>query len=277
VYGFSYPHLYYSTFVLTEPFVVPLIIISIWMLYAWRHSFKIILSGLVLATAVGVRPSNGFLGLPFALYILFAGISLTKIPLRDWIRVMWPRVLRAGAFTLAFFFIVFNIMVENNRISDGKVRGITSHSGYNFLLGQAQAHRIESTWDGLTYIFVPPSVAHHPENGTIYTDIPIYDSARFYAEGWKILKAYPHLWWDHLIKYQYLFFDNLFPAVPSVPGFGLMEPFRYFIPEIQEDYLGLYRGSDRIDRRVLDLQGAGKNKYRSECADYAYPESTASR
>lgn len=228
VYGLSYPHLYYNVFVLTEPFVVPLIIISIWMLHAWRNSYKITFCGLLLATAVGVRPSTGLLGLPFGLYILFAGISLTKIPVRDWIKVMWPRVLKAAAFSAAFFFVVFTIMAENNRISNGLVRGLTSHSGYNFLLGQAQAHKIVSTWDGITYIFVPPSVAHHPENGTIYTDIPIYDSKRFYEEGWKILKAYPRLWLEHFAMYPSLFFDNLFPATDAVPGFpGFFDPFRY--------------------------------------------------
>lgn len=229
LYGLSYPHFYYNGFVLTEPFVVPLMIISIWMLYAWQHSYKIIFCGLLLATAVGVRPSTGLMGLPFGLYILFAGISLTRIPVRDWIKVMWPRVMKAAAFSIAFFFVVFTIVAENNRISDGKVRGITSHSGYNFLLGQTQAQKIVSTAGGYTYIFVPPSVAHHPENGTIHTNIAIYDSERFYEEGWKILQAYPHLWLDHLVKYQYLFFDNLFPAVPSFIGFDLMEPFRYII------------------------------------------------
>lgn len=259
VYGLSYPHLYYNTFVLTEPFVVPLIIIAIWMLHAWKDSYKLIICGLVLATAVGVRPSNGLLGLPFGLYILFAGVPLKKMPLREWIKMMWPRVLRAAAFSIAFFIVIINIAVENNRISDGKVRGITSHSGYNFLLGQAQAQRIESTWDGITYVFVPPSVAHHPENGTIYTDIPIYDSDRFYEEGWKILKAYPILWWEHLTKYPSLFFDNLFPATAAVPGFEtFFEPWRYIV-----FYMFVFSGLVYISLREKDVSKADVALYTS--------------
>lgn len=263
VYGLSYPRMYYNAFVLTEPFIVPLIIISLWMLHAWRGSYKIAICGLVLATAVGVRPSNGLLGLSYGLYILFAGLpalnALKKMPIRDFIKLMWPRVLRAAAFSIAFFIIIINIAAENYRISDGKVRGLTSHSGYNFLLGQAQAHRIDSYFDGILYVFVPPSVAHHPENGTIVTDIPIYDSERFYEEGWKILKAYPHLWWDHLTKYPSLFFDNLFPATDAVPGFStFFEPFRYIT-----FYMLVFTGFLYISLRERDVSKADVALYAS--------------
>ncbi|HEX5056000.1 MAG TPA: hypothetical protein VFX02_05835 [Gammaproteobacteria bacterium] len=252
VYGLSYPRLYYNAFVLTEPFIVPLIIISLWMLHAWRGRYSIAICGLVLATAVGVRPSNGLLGLSYGLYILFAGVSVKKMPLRDFIKLMWPRVLRAAAFSIAFFLIIINIAAENYRISDGKVRGLTSHSGYNFLLGQAQAHRIDSYFDGLLYVFVPPSVAHHPENGTIVTDIPIYDSARFYEEGWKILKAYPRLWLEHFAMYPSLFFDNLFPATDAVPGFAtFFDPYRYIV-----FYMFVFLGLLYISLREKDVSKA---------------------
>lgn len=228
-YAFSFPHLYYNGFVITEPFVVPVIIISISLLYRWLNSNLIFFCGVLLAIAVGVRPSTGILGLPFGLYIVFHGLNPFKIHPRDWIKIFWSRAVRGGLFSIGFFAVLFTVVAENYRISDGRVKGLTSHSGYNFLLGQSQAHRITSSWDGITYIFVPPSVAHHPEYGNIETNIPIYDSSTFFQQGWKTLEEYPHIYFEHLLKFKYLFFDNLFPASPSFVGFKFIEPFRYIM------------------------------------------------
>lgn len=228
VYAFSYPRLYFNTFVLGEPFAVPLIICAIWLMYRWRDSYHVAWSGLLLAFAVGVRPSNGLLAAPLALYILFAGHDWRPREWRQWWPVLWPRVLRTAAFSAAFLAFIFTILAENNRISHGQLRGMTAHTGYNFFLGQAQSHKIVSSYDGITYIFVPSSVAGNPEYGTVTTNIPIYASERFFEEGKKILAAHPGLYWDHLKDYRQLFFDNLFPAVPSVWGFSLLfDPFRY--------------------------------------------------
>ena len=227
-YAFAYPNLYFNTFLLGEPFAVPIIISALCLVMYLKDSYKIYLAGFVLAFGVGVRPSNGLLGLPCALYIFLHGFSFRETPWKEWIKMLFPRAVKAGLFSVAFFLIIFGIVAENNRISDGKLRGITAHSGYNFFLGQTQVHLIQSSWDGITYGFVPSSVAGNPEYGTIRTNIPIYDSERFYEEGKKILKANPHLWWDHLKKYNHLFFNNLFPAVPSVKGFStLFDPFRH--------------------------------------------------
>ena len=229
-YLFSYPHLYFNAFVLTEPFTVPLIITCVWLMMIWRCSYKIIICGFLLAVAVGIRPSNGFLGLPFALYIFLAGVEFKKRSIKEWWQIAFPRGLRAAAFSIAFFTTIFVIVAENSRVSDGRMKGLTSHSGYNYLLGQAQVHRIFSSWDGITYVFVPASVAHHPELGTLRTSVPIYDSKRFFEEGNKILDAYPQLWLEHAKKYKYLFFDNLFPAVPAHPGFfPFMNAFRFIV------------------------------------------------
>ncbi len=229
-YAFSYPNLYFNTFLLGEPIAVPLIITSIWLLFRYCGSYKVVYAGLLLAFAVGIRPSNGLLGLPFALYILFAGLKLREIPFKKWFLLLFPRAVRAGIFSLAFFAVIFAIVAENFRISDGKLRGITAHSGYNFFLGQTQSHMIVSRFDGLQYGFVPSSVAGNPEYGTIEVDIPIYDSPRFMEEGFKMLERHPELWLEHLAKFNFLFFDNLFPAVPSVLGFDLLfDPFRYII------------------------------------------------
>lgn len=227
-YAFAYPNLYFNTFLLGEPFAIPIIISALYLVMRWQNSYKIFYAGIILAFGVGVRPSNGLLGLPCALFIMFHGASLFATPIRQWIKVYFPRAVKAGLFTIGFALVIFSILAENNRISDGKLRGITAHSGYNFFLGQTQVHLIQSSWDGLSYGFVPSSVAGNPEYGSIKTNIPIYDSERYYEEGWKILKANPHLWWDHVKKYNHLFFNNLFPAVPSVKGFDwFFDPFRH--------------------------------------------------
>ncbi len=228
VYAFAYPNLYFNVFLLGEPFAIPIIISAVCLVMYLQNSYKVYLAGLVLAFGVGIRPSNGLLGLPCALYIFLYGFSFKQTPIKDWIKVLFPRAVKAGLFSIAFFAVIFTILAENNRVSDGKLRGITAHSGYNFFLGQTQVHKIISSWDGLTYGFVPSSVAGNPEYGTITTNIPIYDSKTYYQEGWKILKDNPHLWWDHFKKYEHLFFNNLFPAVPSVKGFTwFFDPFRY--------------------------------------------------
>lgn len=229
-YLYSYPHLYFNGFVLTEPVAVPLIIISIAMMLYWCNSYKVVYAALVLALAVAIRPSNGLLGLPFALYIGFSGFSYRGRSFKQIASELLPKWVYAALFSVAFFFVILLVAAENNRVSDGRMRGLTSHSGYNFLLAQTQSHRIVSTWDGLVYVFVPPATAHHPELGVLNVDIPIYESATFFAEGMKVIKAYPHIMWDHLRGYQALFFDNLFPAVGDYPGFKyFMEPFRYIV------------------------------------------------
>lgn len=231
IYAFSYPNLYFNTFLLGEPFAIPIIIFSFWLLFALKDSYKFVaLVGVVLAFAVGVRPSNGLMGLPFALYIGFSGFSFSNTPWRQWVPLLFPKFVRAGLFSLGFFLVVIGIVAENYRISHGKLAGITAHSGYNFFLGQTQAHKIESKFDGMHYIFVPASVAAHPENGTISTTTALYDAKAFFAMGWDYLQDHPYLWWDHLLDYDQLFFDNLFPGVPSVLGFEtLYDPFRYFV------------------------------------------------
>ncbi|MBU2984603.1 hypothetical protein KO528_04540 [Saccharophagus degradans] len=229
-YAFSYPTMYFNTFLLGEPFAIPLIIFSIALLFKYYNSYKIAYVGVLLAFAVGVRPSNGLLGLPFGLYILFAGISLTWANRGQWIKLMFPRCLKAGAFSLGFLIVIIGIIAENYRISDGKLRNLTAHSGYNFFLGQSQSHKIVSRFEGLEYGFVPSPVANHPEYGTVFTTTPIYDSKAFYQMGWDILHDHPHLYWSHLLDYKNLYFDNLFPAVPSVWGFNtLYDPFRYVL------------------------------------------------
>lgn len=227
-YAFSYPNLYFNAFLLGEPFAVPIIIFSIWLMYHYRNDNKIFIAGLVLAFAVGVRPSNGLLGLPFALYVVFAGFSFRGKSKKELVKVLMPRVVRGAIFSLAFFFVIFGMMAENYRISDGELRGMTAHAGYNFFLGQTQSHQIISSYDGITYIFVPSSVAGHPEYGTVTTHIPIYKSDEYFREGWKVLKANPELWLDHFKQYKFLFFDNLFPSTSSVLGFDqFFDPFRY--------------------------------------------------
>jgi hypothetical protein len=253
VYAFAYPNMYYNVFLLGEPFAVPLIIFSIWLLFHFQHSYRVFLAGLVLAFAVGVRPSNGLLGLPFALYLLFAGLAFSKRrSLRDWIDIAMPRIGRAAVFSLAFFVVIFSMVAENARISDHQLRGMTAHTGYNFFLGQTQGHKIVAQYDGITYGFVPSSVAGHPEYGSITSPIPIYESDQYFAEGWKVLKANPHLWLDHFKKYKYLFFDNLFPGTPSVFGFDLLfDPFRYLL-----FYMLVFSGLLYIAFREKDIRNA---------------------
>lgn len=229
LYLFSYAHLYFNAFVLSEPFAVPLIIISVSLLFHWQKSYKVIFIAILLGIAVGVRPSNGLLGLPFALYIWLNDLHFSKATIKDWIKHLWPSTLKAAAFSLAFFATLLVITAENNRISDGRMKSLTSNSGYNFLMGQSQAHRIFSHWDGLTFVFSASSVAHHPEQGSLHSKIPLYDSDAYYKEGWKILQAYPNLWAEHFVKYKFIFFDNLFPAVGQHIGFAFMDVFRYIL------------------------------------------------
>ncbi len=99
-----------------------------------------------------------------------------------------------------------------------------------FFLRQTGAHKIESHWDGLGYGFVPSSVAGNPEFGTVRVSIPIYKSKTFFEEGFKVLEQHPELWIEHLSKFRFLFFDNLFPGVPGVVGFiPMMDIYRYVV------------------------------------------------
>jgi hypothetical protein len=220
-YAFSYPLIYFNSFVMAEPFAIPLIIGSIYLLFKYKDGYFIFLSGLLLGLGVALRPSNALLGLPFALYVF---LSVRPFSIKS----LWKSGLRAAVFSLAFFAVMFYLVSENMRISNGELKTLTAHSGYNFFLGCTDAFCITSKYSGITYGFVPSSVANHPELGTIVTSVPIYDYKTFYKMGWDFIKENPQVWVRNLLKYRFLFFDNLFPAAPSSRGFiPLFDIFRY--------------------------------------------------
>jgi hypothetical protein len=204
-YAFSYPLIYLNAFVLTENFAIPLIIISIWLLFR-RHVLCLVLSAIVLAVAVALRPVFVLLGLAFYLYTLFSS-ELSK-----------KTIIRSFIFALSFFAVIFAVIGENYYISKGKLKGLSSSGGVLFYLANSheQIHKLGCSWDGYSYWIVPPSTSSHPENGTIkFENISINDQKFFYELGIDEIKKNPKIWVTKFIKMAQLFFGGFFPGDSS--------------------------------------------------------------
>jgi hypothetical protein len=211
-YAFSYPLVYLNAFILTENFAIPGVIISIWLLFRERW-FCFVISAILLASAVALRPVFGLLGLAFFLYILFySGISKQSL-------------LRSIIFSTSFLAVIFMVMAENYHISKGKLRGLSSAGGVLFYLANSkeQIHRVECSWDGIFYWIAPISTLEHPEHGTVKFDgVSINDQKFFFKLGLEEIRRNPEIWITKFLKMKQLFFGLFWPYEYSALFYGTL-------------------------------------------------------
>lgn len=217
-YSFAYPNIYFTVFVMGEPVGVPLFIIAIWIMFRFRSPAGAFWSGIILGIGVGARPSNSLLALPFGLWNVLDGTKGIR-PRELFQQLKAGGFLRGGFFSLGYLMIVGSIIIENYHVSKGELRGMTAHAGYNFLLAQSSAHALTAKDQFGEYTYVPGSTAPNPENGWIHSNIPVHRSDLYFREGWKILKARPDVWWNHVKDLRFLFFENMFPDNGLIFGY----------------------------------------------------------
>src|SRR4030042_6663372 len=218
-YSFCYPVIYLNAFILSENLAIPLLIFSVWCIFNVSEKqgekteelgarrpprirlFSIplidflwlFLSSLSLAITTAARPAFGLLGLLFVFFLtgvkVFRIVSIFKR--RDVRRAVFAGIIRAAFFSLIFFSFLTLVIMENMRISEGKLTGLSTGGGFNFYLAQTKKHWLETNFDGYKYILVPPGTVDQPERGKYITAVPFYDQAYYYQLGWQYLKGHP--------------------------------------------------------------------------------------
>jgi hypothetical protein len=251
-YSFCYPIIYLNAFVLTENLAIPLLIFSTWCIFkvspmrdqdseaggsGGRRRIRflsiplidflwIFLSGLSLAIATAARPAFGLLGLLFVLFL--TGVMVFRVRAifkeKDIRREAFSRLAKAAFFSLVFFAFLGLVMLENMRISGGKLAGLGAGGGFNFYLAQSKKYWLETNFNGYRYILVPPGTVDQPERGKFITDVPFYDQAYYYSLGWQYLKGHPEMLLKNLLSFETLFFGPLFPSDASAQWFVELIP-----------------------------------------------------
>jgi hypothetical protein len=227
IYSFYYPLVYFNAFVLSENLAIPMLIASVWAVF-YRKKASVLLGATFFAIAVAVRPNFGILGLPLFTYIAISGTNRRLA------------IIHGLLFSGIFFSLLALVALENYRISEGRLKGLSANGGVNFYLAQTKQYSIISEFDGYKYVLIPPSTAQHPENGTFQTSVPIYNQKYFYNLGIKHIKENPQVLIENLSKFKSLFFGPLFPSMGNAFGFSRMLKLSQYLIFAMSLLLGMY-------------------------------------
>jgi hypothetical protein len=224
-YTCSYYSFYFNAFILSENLAIPVLIAAIYYLFQNKNCAYVV-SGVLLAIATGVRPGYGLIGLPFALYALLSDSHSFK---KDWKHSIFSSgVWKAALVTISFFSIIFFIIVENNYISEGRLKGLASSSGLNYYFSFTKSYEVKSEFDGYVYIIYPPGSIKSPENGKLLTTTPIYEGKYFIDLANHFIKEHPAILIQKFADIKELYFGTLFPSMSTVLWFDiLIKPFRW--------------------------------------------------
>lgn len=202
-YALFFPLIYLNTFILSENPSLFLLLFSLMILLYAKHSVSFFLSGLVLAFAIGMRPSFGIIGLPFFLYIV------TKDGLS------WKNFKHGILFSVAYALLLLLVAMNNHHNSSGKVKTFSANGGVNFYFAQCQKYRVDTYHDGYHYRITPPSTSGKPELGTVVFYKPFYEQSFFYKKGMECMEKSSDTWIDRLQRFKLLYFNSMFPMIQS--------------------------------------------------------------
>ncbi|MGD0589785.1 MAG: glycosyltransferase family 39 protein [Bacteroidota bacterium] len=224
-YTCSYYSFYFNAFILSENLAVPVLIAAIYYLFL-NKNWTYVISGVLLAIATGVRPGYGLIGLPFALYALLSNSNSFN---KDWKHsIFFSGLWKATLVTISFFSIIFFIIVENNYISEGRLKGLASSSGLNYYFSFTKSYEVRCEFDGYVYMIYPPGSVTSPENGKLLTTTPIYEGKYFIDLANHFIKEHPAILIQKLADIKELYFGTLFPSTSSALWFDiLINPFRW--------------------------------------------------
>jgi len=208
-YAFFFPLIYLNAFILSEHLSLFTLLLSIvLLLYADKHWLNYLISGMILAFSIGIRPSFGVIGLPFFLYILSLKKHLGTI--RYWYALL---------FSLGYIFFLSFILVNNYSNSRGKV-GLSANGGLNFYLSACQKQGIVTQYGRHSWYILPPSSVGKPELGMTHETEPFYHQSHYYRLGWSCLMSEdaPSVT-ERLSRFQYLYTGSMFPAATNAGFF----------------------------------------------------------
>jgi hypothetical protein len=217
LYAFYFPLIYTNCCVLSENFAIPFAIFAIWFLFRGSN-LNIVLAGISLALASGVRPGNAILGFPFVLFLFFTSAGFLK------------RFIRPLIFSLSFFALVFTIMIENGHISRQSMKQLSASGAITFYLNMTKLHRVDFIHGGYTWVLVPPSTVNNEENGQKTLDFFPFESKKLKELGMQLIKEDPKILLRNFSNFKDLFFGVLFPSMGDAGAFNFFyTPFKYIL------------------------------------------------
>ncbi len=231
LYAFSFPILYYNSLLLSENIATPLAIAATFLvLTRYGEKFFMLLAGILLGIAVGVRPIFGFVGLPFFLYIITSGRASFRI------------FARGICFCFGFFLVLFLVLVENNYISKGQVRGLAAVAGFNFFTEFCKpGHTLTSYYGGRSYAD-NAVLASDPRYGTFITDRPYHDQNYFRGLAFDCIRENPSVWLDNFkfIARTFTQFRIINPNCGNAKGVDFWFPYFNVLTLVFSISIGLF-------------------------------------
>ncbi|MBI3308785.1 MAG: glycosyltransferase family 39 protein [Candidatus Melainabacteria bacterium] len=204
IYAFYYFLIHINAYILSENIVVPLLIISIYLLLRYPdQKFILFLNGILLGFIVGVRPPLGLFALSYVGYIFFA------------CNKSFRSLIRIACLLLGCLLIIFSCIVEYNHISRGKLRSLSAHGGVNFFMAQCKSLSVKSKHNGLVMHLVPPVLVANKQllrEKPLETNVPFYDQGYYYEKGFQCLKEHPEDLIGNLTYVKALITGPFFPG-----------------------------------------------------------------
>src|SRR3989338_3600716 len=136
--AFSFSVFYYNAFILTENFSNPLVLIAVFFLFLGdNRAWALFFSGLILGAAISARPAYGLAVVPFLLYIFFIPYPVFR------------SIFRCAIFSIACLGMIGGIIFKIKDVSKGRLIGVSSGGGLNFMIAQCQPRSVASAAGGL--------------------------------------------------------------------------------------------------------------------------------
>ena len=207
-YAFFYPLIYFNAFVLAENLSIPALIASTYLLFTFpKDKLILFLSGVFLGLGAGFKPSLVLIAVPYFIYIVFAKErSLSSL-------------IKGFIFTIGFLLVIFLVVVENNYISKGELKGLAGNGGVSFFIWNCRISFLKSFYQGFHIHIGPPTLVGHPELDQFTTERPIHGQKYFYQLGLECLKKKPGLLLEHFKYFPVVFFGPLLPSMLSAWNF----------------------------------------------------------
>jgi hypothetical protein len=215
IYAFFFPLVYLNAFILSEHLSLFILLLSIvLLLYAQNRIWIYFLSGVLLAFAIGIRPSFGMIGLVFFVFIFFSEGKF-----------QWYKIKQAIVFTFGYMLVLGMVVMHNNRISHGELMSLSSNGGMNFYMTACQYHKLLTYDHGVEWYVSPPSTMGKPELGIKYENVPLHHQKFYYKKGYECLEDNPISFIKRLKRFENLFTDTMFPSFNSAKYFDELFPF----------------------------------------------------
>ncbi len=207
-YAFFFPLIYLNSFILILNPALFLYMLSITIfLYSGHEALKLFLSGSVLALSVSFEPSWILSIVPFAGYVLFDNGKI-----RD--HIIPTIILIAG-----FVFVIFMVIVQNNAISTGRLKTLSTNEGLEYMLRSCNAATVVSNTKDGNVSYTPISTTGTPEMGIIETNKPFYEQLFFYKKGEACQRQNALSISEKLGRYNMLWNGTMYP-LPQTANFA---------------------------------------------------------